>query len=153
MKLKPDSARASDSVLKSFFTKIKWITMYKIGIISFLIIFCTYLVISSTAPNQSEIDSKSLALNNSNGQVSYWFDLETIHDYTLKCYRYIQYYCVLIFTEGQYQLAWDGLFEDLFNFVQTVENFVRDIDLSALKKNLTDFIKRIELTDFHLRYT
>ena len=114
--------------------------MYKIGLVTAAIILCTtYLVISSTAPNQSEI-SKGLALEEAKEtSTSTWFDFKKVHNFTLTSYRYFQYKFVLIY-EGQYQLTWNETVEDFISLKDSIEKSIRNIDWSSILRSLGEFL-------------
>ena len=113
--------------------------MYKIGLVTLAIILCTtYIVISSKAPNQSEI-SKGLALEEAKESAATWFDFQKVHNFTLTSYRYFHYKFVLIY-EGQYQLAWSETVEDFISLKDSIEKSFRSIDWSSIFRSLGEFL-------------
>ena len=113
--------------------------MYKIGLVTLALILCTtYFVISSKAPNQSEI-SKGLALEEAKEASSTWFDFQKVQNFTLTSYRYFQSKFILLY-EGEYQLAWNETVEDFISLKDSIEKFIRNIDWFKLAQSVREFL-------------
>jgi len=124
--------------------------MYKIGLVTLALILCTtYFVISSKAPNQSEI-SKGLALEEAKEASSTWFDFQKVQNFTLTSYRYFQSKFILLY-EGEYQLAWNETVEDFISLKDSIEKFIRNIDWFKLAQSVREFLALKELNDFEYR--
>ena len=113
--------------------------MYKIGLVTLAFILCTtYFVISSKAPNQSEI-SKGLALEEAKETSSTWFDFQKVQNFTLASYRYFQSKFILLY-EGEYQSVWNETLEDFISLKDSIEKSFRNIDWSSIFRSLGEFL-------------
>ena len=106
--------------------------MFKFVFVFFITVLCTYLVFSSTSPNQSELASNHSGSQQENSESLLWFDFDKIQEYFLKSYEYVQHYFTLIFVENQFHEAGEAVYQDIKNLFKHLEEFVRSIDYTSV---------------------